>query len=298
MDKQTAKTLCEINNDFYRNHSESFSATRRAPWAGWEKCASYISSALPHIADPETSPYIASSEAFLQVAAPETAALETLPHGVVLDAACGNMRFERFLVDALPDRDFVVYAIDDCAALVNAAPRTVAIDRDIIAALIDERDPFGSNVPSCDVAVSFGFMHHVPGARMRYALLANLVRHTRSGGIVIVSLWRFMNDAGLARRATETTAQAFGGVERSWRTEDMRAASSRFCHLRSGDLEEGDYLLGWKNEPGAYRYCHHFSDGDVDDLVDSVSARARVLKRFDADGRTGALNAYIVLQVE
>ena len=63
-------------------------------------------------------------------------------------------------------------------------------------------------------------------------------------------------------------------------------------------MERNDYLLGWNAQPGVYRYCHHFDDGEVDRLADAVSDKARVVDRFTADGRSGNLNAYIVLRVE
>ena len=71
--------------------------------------------------------------------------------------------------------------------------------------------------------------------------------------------------------------------------------------LRKSDISqqfnEGDYLLGWRNTPGAYRYCHSFSDEETDSLVASVADKAKCVARFRADGRTGNLNEYLVLQV-
>lgn len=65
----------------------------------------------------------------------------------------------------------------------------------------------------------------------------------------------------------------------------------------SQQFNEGDYLLGWRNTPGAYRYCHSFSDEEIDSLVASVADKAQCVARFRADGRTGNLNEYLVLQV-
>ena len=63
-------------------------------------------------------------------------------------------------------------------------------------------------------------------------------------------------------------------------------------------LDAGDRLLGWRDEPGAYRYCHSFTDGEIDALAASVGHAVTEVARFRADGRDGALNSYLVLQVE
>ena len=94
-----------------------------------------------------------------------------------------------------------------------------------------------------------------------------------------MSLWQFMNNPALAAKAHVTHARA---------SEALGLAADAF--------DEGDYLLGWKNVEGAWRYCHHFSDEEVGRLIDVVSPRARLIDAFEADGRTGAMNKYLVLQ--
>lgn len=133
---------------------------------------------------------------------------------------------------------------------------------------------------ACNLSVAFGFMHHVPTRALREQVLSALVDCTCSGGYVAVSFWRFMDDAGLAKKACAVKEQAL-----------------REVGLRSEDLDEGDYLLGWKNLPGTYRYCHSFSDGEIDGLARVLSPRAQKIACFPADGRTNALNSYLVMQV-
>ena len=67
--------------------------------------------------------------------------------------------------------------------------------------------------------------------------------------------------------------------------------------LRLPTLDQGDFILGWKNKPNAYRYCHHFAEEEIDALAASVADRADVAARFLADGRTGDMNSYLVLRV-
>ncbi len=197
----------------------------------------------------------------------------------VFDLACGNLRFETFFKHAFPDVKADFYAVDNCDELLSAASSVHYRHLDVVSALLDGVLLDGlRGVPPCDLSVSFGFLHHVPGDRWREDLLAHLVRQTRPGGYVIVSLWQFMRDENLAKKACATHARA----REAW---GLPA------------LDEGDYLLGWKNLPGAYRYCHSFSEGEIDRLAESVAKEAVLVRRFASDGRTGNLNTYLVFRV-
>jgi hypothetical protein len=121
-------------------------------------------------------------------------------------------------------------------------------------------------------------MHHVPLAEHRAAILAALVEQTRPGGFVAVSFWQFLNDETRAFKAQATQARALQ-------------------ELGLPQLGDNDFLLGWKNTPGTYRYCHSFTDAEIDQLAESVARRASTLARFTADGRTGKLNSYLILRV-
>ncbi|CVH78694.1 hypothetical protein BN3658_01618 [Coriobacteriaceae bacterium CHKCI002] len=233
----------------------------------------------------------------------------------VLDLACGNLRFEAFLAKELADTDLAFHTADDCDALVKGAPwrpdpadgaalgnRAAGSIRwhhqsfDVLAALdaegrsdgaaLDAETPGGGpalaealQMPRCDLAVSFGFLHHIPLPRWREEVLAMLAAKVRPGGFVIVSLWRFLENPLLARKAEATHEHAL-------------------AELGLPPLDAGDRLLGWRDEPGAYRYCHSFTDGEIDALAASVGHAVTEVARFRADGRDGALNSYLVLQVE
>ena len=233
----------------------------------------------------------------------------------VLDLACGNLRFEAFLAKELADTDLAFHTADDCDALVKGAPwRPDPADGaalgngaagsirwhhqsfDVLAALdaegrsdgaaLDAETPGGGpalaealQTPRCDLAVSFGFLHHIPLPRWREEVLAMLAAKVRPGGFVIVSLWRFLENPLLARKAEATHEHAL-------------------AELGLPPLDAGDRLLGWRDEPGAYRYCHSFTDGEIDALAASVGHAVTEVARFRADGRDGALNSYLVLQVE
>lgn len=267
MDEALARRLCALNSEFYRMQAESFSGTRHTAWPGWKRCVDEIAAA-GGLGGPDV---------------------------VAVDVACGNLRFEQFAAQTLADCRIVCHAVDDCDELAlgqDVADRDSVDVRfhylDVVGALLDDTfdlrkccrlAPSSSAAGGADLAVAFGFMHHIPGAGRRAHFLDALLDALRPGGFAAVSLWCFMRDAGLAERARRTHGQACAELG-----------------LDASAFESGDYLLGWNNAPGAWRYCHHFEDGEADALEASVAGKARVAARFAADGRTGNLNEYLVLQ--
>ena len=259
MDKGLALRLCALTGEFYRANAESFSQTRQSPWQGWVRLLEVMG--------------LANGQEPLRV----------------LDVACGNLRFERYLTDALPGRMLSGYAVDNCDPLVEAGERNgfgplsrmVFQNLDAIERLSTGclRESLEATDTSCDLAVSFGFMHHVPLERWRMGLLRALVAKVRQGGFVAVSFWRFLNSDKLARKAQETTNCA--------RAE-----------LGLPDLPPNDYLLGWQDTQGLYRYCHHFDEPEIERLLAAVADSAELVSRFEADGKTGNLNEYVVLRVK
>ena len=204
-------------------------------------------------------------------------------HLDMLDLASGNLRFAAFLSDAYPHQDATVYAVDDCADLALNYPNAHFQNLDIIECLL-EGAPLAEliDAPPCDVSVCFGFMHHVPGQENRARVLESLLDKTKTGSFVIVSFWMFMNNEALAKKAALTHAQAL--------------SSLNFSDVEITELDEGDFFLGWKDTVNSYRYCHSFTDAEIDELIAGVDERASVVARFNADGRTNNLNAYIILQ--
>lgn len=336
MDMKTAEILCNVTSDFYRAQAASFSATRTSPWHGWQRCVAVMAEALGVAGGISCDGLQGPSEASGALMAPASGAMPPnsrvaqddclktsasgrkafcancaegkITHGEaapgegssgsvrcaaeadsraglsVFDLACGNLRFERYLAEALPYADVRAYAVDGCDELAtDAGGLTIPVtyeSSDIVGGLIAGA-PLSElhHAPQVDMAVSFGFLHHVPSEELRVRVLDGLIDAVRPGGCAAVSLWQFMNNPALAAKARVTHARA---------SEALGLAADAF--------DEGDYLLGWKNVEGAWRYCHHFSDEEVGRLIDVVSPRARLIDAFEADGRTGAMNKYLVLQ--
>lgn len=308
--------LCAITSDFYAKHCDSFSETRQAPWNGWKRCLGLAESLATEAGRGSGAPRGCKGEDAEVVGAGRTCAMDgpklagaadgaRVSSGNaelrVFDLACGNMRFESYLASALPGISFSFYTVDNCKGLLPEGVADGAVaggqsaraiagrlgshasvehqNLDVAGCLVGGED-LGDrlHVPICDLSVSFGFMHHIPLPENRERVLSALIERTRSGGFVVVSFWQFMNNEAMAAKAREVHAVALE-------------------ELGMPELDAGDFLLGWKNTPGAYRYCHSFSRAEIDGLIAGVADKIEVAARFSADGRTDDLNAYVVLRV-
>ncbi len=265
MDIATAHTLTDLTTQFYETCAQAFSATRHAPWEGWERLLSTLSPLL------DEDNRCEMGALYTQRPTPIC----------VLDLACGNMRFEKFLREKISSRDLQFFAYDTCA--MPAVCDVPLMKLDLIDALDKGALAQRINNASFDLGVAFGILHHIPLAAWRYGLLCSLIDCVRPGGIVAVSFWQFMHDERLAKKARATTPVGCAryGIEL--------------------DEESHDYLLGWQDSNEVFRYCHHFDDVEIAHLIEDIlSAYAtsglRVVDEYDADGRSGALNHYVVFQ--
>ena len=239
MDETYAREMSALTRSFYDEVFASFSATRQSPWAGWVRLV---------------------REAGL-------AGAEELR---VLDVACGNLRFERFLAQRVEGVE--AWCSDACDELARSGlPFAEGIvhyaHADIADALVTGDTSAIAAARPVDLAVSFGFMHHLPLAAQRQRLLEHLVGQVRAGGHACVSFWQFEHDARIMRGAEGV---AGGGV--------------------------GDYLLGWQGSDRVRRFCHSTREAEIDELVASLAGGALEVARFSADGRSGDLNRYLVLR--
>lgn len=259
MDTKTAQTLSELTQAFYAAVAPSFSATRQAPWQGWEQAWRLMD-------------------------------LPTQRELRVWDVACGNLRFGRFLSEqGVAAR---IWAWDSCSALLEEAPPSGAVsyeleqldlvgllDHTVAGTLSDDKERAVGSLPPMDLAVSFGFMHHLPRAEQRQALMRMLAGQLAPGGYALVSFWQFADDERLRTKAELATQRA----------RDQRGLAG---------LGACDYLLGWQDREDVLRFCHHCTEAEIDGLVACVGAMAREVARFSADGKGGRLNRYVLLRNE
>lgn len=252
MDERTQDVCIKATNDFYQKVGESFSATREAPWEGWKKLFE-----IPQLKELKNREFEIS------------------------DFACGNMRFEEFLFDIGCDVA-MGNCIDNCRKLIpEKTPYALLYFESDLQKEPTDVEGWITNpsyeIMECDLSVCFGYYHHIPTFERRVDILEKQLKSLKSGGIVAISFWNFLNDEKISAKAKEVT---------------QIATSELNIHFD----DENDYFLGWQDEKCVYRYCHNFEEAEVDKICESVSDKAKVIAQFYADGKDNNLNNYVVLQ--
>ena len=180
MEKRTMEILNEATKRFYASQAESFSASRRGPWAGWRQLDDSIAS------------LVGESDGL-----------------AVLDLACGNLRFESHLLQEFPQVDFEFYTVDATPAMLDGTLDTHHFTLDLVERLILAKQAqeavLPADIPQVDLAVCNGFLHHIPSMELRAELLHQMIARTRPGGIVACTFWCFGNSQELASNAAKTT---------------------------------------------------------------------------------------------
>jgi tRNA (uracil-5-)-methyltransferase TRM9 len=188
----------------------------------------------------------------------------------VLDIGCGNGRFGVFLAEhSLTPLTY--HGIDNSAALLDYARQALIGIPDVFASL-DMQDVVYDPLPGAeyDLIVQFGVLHHVPGAQRRLALVSSAAQRLAPGGLLAFACWRFYEYPRFRERIVP------------WE------AGFAFA------VEVGDYLLDWRRGTPALRYCHYIDDAEHAALV--AATNLVEIDRFRADGETGDVNQYSVLQ--
>ena len=222
----------------------------------------------------------------------------------LLDVALGNARFEHALMTQFPHVNWKFYGVDACDDLLTSAfmvpvdyrsrdvcellyaylEHDVRLSRDVplkpdTQLELDAVERLHPRAVQVDYAVSFGFMHHIASFEARALFLQLLCTCVKPGGAVCVSLWQFMKSPRLSEQALRFTPAA---------CEQYGIAQKH--------LEQGDYFLSWQNDSQSFRYCHSFSDSEIQRLVECVKPYAQLECMFCADGKEGNLNCYLVLR--
>lgn len=267
MNDSTAAALNRINRRFYSRHSGPFSATRSRPWPGWERALVPFMDRWPPTPDGETVPSI-------------------------LDVGCGNGRFLKYLSSAYAGRLHYL-GVDDSEELLAQA-RRLLVDLPLTALAVRNWDLVSTSVgrelmgQQFHMIVAFGILHHLPGLERRRLMLTRLVDHLLPGGFLVLSFWQFGRHSRFQRRALD------------WADHNRASGDS----IDASQLERGDFLLAWgdglaegfsaEDELGPRRYCHYADPAEASDLVSTLDLS--LVDRFEADGRSGDLNLYFVLQ--
>ncbi len=197
------------------------------------------------------------------------------------DLACGNFRFEKFIQDDFKDKKTIKFScVDNCLDLsANKVQNAKFIECDIIDCLLNDSSLSNLELEPADYLVSFGFMHHIPSRKLRLKFLNEAMSLIKNGSYLIVSFWQFLKNDSLKQKANKKTDLAI-----------------HTYNIDNKELEDGDCFLGWQDKENIFRYCHNFSNEEIDSYIEYLSKFGRLHTSFEADGKSDDLNFYIVMQ--
>jgi SAM-dependent methyltransferase len=196
--------------------------------------------------------------------------LETIePQADLLDLGCGNGELSHELArcghaGSYTGLDFSPPLLDEARAGQPDNFRFVQAD----LSSADWDIALGEN--RYDGIFLFAVLHHIPGVELRLQLLRKVGRLLKTQGRFIHSTWQFLNSTRLAARV------------QPWERVGLTAA----------DVDEGDYLLDWREGGQGLRYVHHFSETELNGLAQQ--AGFKVVESFLSDGENGRLGLYQV----
>lgn len=259
MDKKTTKRLNKLNQRFYEMVGDDFSASRNYFWEGWEKCLPYFTTLISNGLTPTKS---LSGKLSKRIK--------------VLDVGCGNGRFAKFLIKSGFQIEYL--GIDSSKKLLNLAvgefdQRENREKNKAMSVKFERVDILkGINVSGkFDLIVCFGVLHHIPGLENRRKFLEEMFNKLNTGGLLIVTNWRFLESEKLK----------------------VRLIAPESIGVDPSTLEENDYFLDWKRGKNAIRYCHNVTKEEMAELVSGIK-NLTLAKTFLADSKSHNLNRYFI----
>ncbi len=186
----------------------------------------------------------------------------------VLDLGCGNGHFLHEIRKR--GHKASLLGLDFSLPLLRTADSTPGVEfREVD---LTKLSVFSDQLLALDgpwsIVTMFATLHHIPSTEIRLDILKTVRKLLKDDGKFILSNWQFLNSEKLKSRI-----QAWERVG-----------------INEYDLDEGDYLLDWRNGGEGLRYAHHFT---VEELLGlAAQAEMRVTDSFSSDGDGGNLGLY------
>lgn len=257
---ETCKQLDAINRRFYARVAAAFSESRDHPWPGWARVLEPLA---------ERS-HDAVGDTRLRL----------------LDVGCGNGRFAE-AAHARLGAGIHYLGVDASQALLDLAADRLAARLpkiEVVLVRLEITDACSiAKLPAgpFDCIGVFGLLHHLPSRARRRALLHALADRLAPAGQLALAAWRFADNPRFRSRRV------------SWIDYNAHASEP----VDTAQLEPGDHLLKFGaagEDELAIRYCHDADDAEIDAWLSGLPVRQ--IDRFEADGRSGDLNHYRVLE--
>lgn len=181
----------------------------------------------------------------------------------VLDLGCGNGR----LLDKFKDADLEIkkyVGVDNSKELLNIAKNNYPTN-DFLFINLEEENWEKEIGNKFNIIGSFGLMHHISTFEQRLNILQKSSELLKESGFLIVSFWQFKNSPDFLEK-----------------------------HLIE-DLGDNNFILSFGDkELGATRFCHHFTDEEIEKFKRGLGIEK--VDEFFSDGIENKMNKYIVWQ--
>jgi len=207
-----------------------------------------------------------------------------VPGARVLEIGCGDGKVGRALaragVGAYTGLDASEAMLERARRYTTARPASPAPQPQggLAFLLADLADPaWATALPawSFDWALAFAVFHHLPGHTLRADVLRAVAERLAPGGRVALSNWVFTRSERLRQRIVP------------WAEAGLSQA----------EVEPGDYLLSWERKGRrGLRYVHVLDQAEMARLA--AGAGLRIVEAFSADGVTGELSDYAIMESE
>lgn len=189
----------------------------------------------------------------------------------LLDLGCGNGELAHVLAGRgyqgeYLGLDFSAGLLEQAAASLAAYPGAVCKFQQADLTSSDWDTPLHGYQP--DLVLAFSVLHHLPDLSLRRQVAHKARLLLPPGGQFTFSVWQFLNSPRLKARI------------QNWES----------IGLSYNDVDDGDYLLDWRQGGSGLRYVHHFSPSELEALA--AENGFRVIDMFLSDGEGGRLGLY------
>jgi SAM-dependent methyltransferase len=190
----------------------------------------------------------------------------------ILDVACGNGRFVKTLEQNIHNK-FTYLGIDNNKYLIEQASKTFQNNN----IHFKQFDIFNDNLSTINekfnLIVVFGVFHHIPSIERRIQLLKSLQNLLNDDGKIVFTTWNF------------TQIKLF---ENRLNKDDIKNLDIDGEHL-----DENDYFLKWDNSKDNVRYCHYYTNTEIENLLNMTGFKLD--NEFKADGKDAKTNTYYII---
>jgi len=272
--KEVVERLLSINREFYQSFAEPFRATRGRLQPGVMRALKTVGQS-PNLLDLGCAHGLLAEELERSDFSGMYVGLDSSQP--LLDSVPDHLRLPRyqFALADLSNEEWPETArsllSEDLSSEQNPVERPTPLYS--VSEAPASRPSAAKNSTPFDWAFAFAVLHHLPSSDLRKSTAAAIGSLLRPGGRVAVSVWDFLASSRLRDRIVP------------WNTVD----------LSEEEVDEGDYLVDWREGGSGVRYVHHFPQEELHKLAEE--AGFRVSQEFRSDGENGRLGLYQIWEI-